>query len=137
MMSNSKLVRELVDDQAVEPVRRIVDRQHHALAERLGERADAFLRRAGNDVLLLELAVRLEEDERHLERQVVLQVGADLLVRALRVAGDALEVLLDLRVVVDLEVVGRVDVPLEGVVVDVVLAEVRDERRLRGGDGPA
>ena len=94
--------------------------------------ADAFLRRARDDVLLLELAVRLEEDERHLEREVVLQVGADLLVGALGVAGDPLEVLLDLRVVVDLEVVGRVDVPVEVVVVDQVLAEVRHERRLRG-----
>ena len=47
------------------------------------------------------------------------------------VAGDPLEMLLDIGVVVDLEVVGRVDVPVEVVVVDVVLAEVRDERRLR------
>ena len=44
--------------------------------------------------------------------------------------------LLDLRVVVDLEVVGRVDVPLEVVVVDVVLAEVRHERRLRATATP-
>ena len=65
--------------------------------------------------------------------QVVLQVGADLLVGAFGVAGDPLEVLFELGVVVDLEVVGRVDVPVELVVVDVVLAEVRDERRLRGG----
>ena len=56
--------------------------------DRLGERADAFLRGARVDVLLLELAVRLEEDQRHLERQVVLQVGADLLIRAFGVAGD-------------------------------------------------
>ena len=40
-----EVVRELVDDEAVQPIRRIVDRQQHAIAERLGERADAFLRR--------------------------------------------------------------------------------------------
>ena len=93
-MSNSNWCVSSCDDEAVELVRRIVDRQHHALADRLGERADAFLRRAGVDVLLLELAVRLEQDQLHLERQVVLQVGADLLVGALGVAGDPLEVLL-------------------------------------------
>ena len=65
-----------------------------------------------------------------LEREVVLQVRADLLVGALGVAGDAFEVRLDLRVVVDLEVVGRVDVPLEVVVPDPVLAEIRHVRRL-------
>ena len=77
----------------------------------------------------------LNRIERHLERQVVLQVGADLLVGALGVAGDPLEMLLDLRVVVDLEVIGGVDVPLEVVVVDVVLAEVRHELRLRVNPG--
>ena len=41
------------------------------------------------------------------------------------------EVLFDLRVVVDFEVVRRVDVPLEVVVVDPVLPEVGDKRRLR------
>src|SRR6185369_10225092 len=84
------------------------------------------------DVLLLELAVRLEQNQLNFERQVVLQVGADLLVRAFRVARDAREVLFHLRVVIDLEVVGRVDVPLERVVMDLVLPEVGDERRLCG-----
>ena len=127
-----KLMRELVDDEAVELIGRLVDRHDHPLADRFGERADAFLSRRRVDVLLLELAVRLEQNQLNLERQVVLQVGADLLVRAFRVAGDARQVLFDLRVVVDLEVVRRVDVPLEVVVVDLVLPEVRDERRLRG-----
>ena len=39
--------------------------------------------------------------------------------------------LLEIGVVVDLEMVGRVDVPVEVVVVDPVLAEVGDKRRLR------
>ena len=59
------------------------------------------------------------------------QVGADLLIRALGVARDALEMLLVFGVVVDLEVIGLVDVPVELVVVDLVLAVVRRELRLR------
>ena len=118
-------------DQAIERVRRLVDRQHHAIAVRLGEREHAFGQLARLDVLLLELALRLVEDERDFEGEVVLQIGADLLIRALGVGGDALEVLLDFRVVINLEVVGLIDVPLEIVVPDPVLAEVRHERRLR------
>ena len=123
-----ELVRQFVDDQAVEEIRRLVDRHHHPLSGRLGERQHAFLRGAGRHVLLLEFAVRLEQDQRHLRpgRQVVPQIGADLLVGALGVAGDPLQMLFDLRVVVDLEMVGGVDLPLEVVVVDVVLAEVGD-----------
>ena len=52
------------------------------------------------------------------------QIGADLGIRALGVAGDALQVLLHVGVVEDLEVVGGVDVPLEIVVLDPILAEV-------------
>ena len=122
-----ELVGQLVGDQPVELVRRLVDRQHDALPERLGEGAHAVRHRAGNDVLLLELAVRLEDDEGNEVREVVRQVGADLGVRALGVAGDALEVLLDVGVVEDLEVVGGVDVPLEVVVLDPVLAVVGEE----------
>ena len=57
-----KLMGQLVDDQAVEPIGRLVDRHDHALAHRLGERADAFAR-LPEDVFLLELAVRLEQDQ--------------------------------------------------------------------------
>ncbi len=130
-----ELVRQLVGDEAVELIGWVVDRQQHAMLHRLGERADAFLRVARRHVLLLELAVRLEQDHRHFVGQVVLQVRADLLIRALGVAGDAFEVLLQCRVVVNLEVVGGVDEPLELVVVNVVLAEVRHHLRLRGGGG--
>ena len=123
-------VRQLVRDEPVQSIRWIIDRQQHAVAVRFRERADPLGRNAGRDVLLLELAVRLEQDERNLEGQVVLQVSTDLLVRPLRVAGHPLQMLLDIRVVVDLEVIGRVDVPVEVVVVDVVLAKIRHERRL-------
>ena len=81
-------------------------------------------------------ARRLIEDHRDLEGEVVLQVRADGLVRAFGVAGDPLEMLLDLRVVVDLEMIGGVRVPLEVVELDPVLVEVRHEGRLRaGGNG--
>ena len=118
-------VRQFVRDQAIERVGRLVDRQDHAIAVRLGEGEDAFGQLARLDVLLLELALGLEEDQGNLEREVVLQVRADLLVGTLGIARDAFEMRLDLRVVVDLEVVGRVDVPLEIVVPDLVLAEIR------------
>ncbi len=120
-------------NQAVQPIGWIVDGEEHPPAVGFDEGSDAFLRGAGNDVLLLELAVGLEEDHRHLGREVVVQVRADLLIRAFRVAGDALQMLFELRVVVDLEMIRLVHLPLEGVVVDVVLAVVRDEPCLRGG----
>ena len=77
--------------------------------------------------------LRLEQDERNLEGEVVLQLGADVLVRALGVTRDALEVRLDLGVVVDLEVIGLVGVPVELVVADRVLPVVRDVAGLRLG----
>ena len=65
----------------------------HPVANRFGERAHAFRRGVGRrDVLLFELAVGLEEEKRHLVGEVVLQIGADLLVGALRVAGNPFEV---------------------------------------------
>jgi hypothetical protein len=63
----------------------------------------------------------------------MLQIGADLLVGALGVTRDPFEVLLDLGVVEDLEVVGRIDLPLEVVEPDPVLAEIRDVRSLGEG----
>ncbi len=69
-----KDVRQLMDDQAVEQVRRQIDRQHHAVALAFGKREHAFLRGARRDVLLLELAVRLEDDEGHALVEVVPQV---------------------------------------------------------------
>jgi len=129
-----ELVRELVHHQAVELIGRVVDRHHHALADRLGKGADAFLRRARIHVLLFELAVRLEQDQLHLGalREFVPQIGADLLIRALGVTRDPGQMLFNLRVVVDLEMIRVVDLPVESVIVNIVLPEVRDERCLRG-----
>ena len=100
--------------------------------DRLGERADAFLGGAGNDVLLLEFAAGLEEDQRHLVGEVVLELRADMLVGALGVARHPLEVRLDLGVVVDDEVIGFVRPPLEVVVAHLILAVVRNVGGLRG-----
>ncbi len=128
-----ELVRQLVHDEPVEQIRRFVHGHDDALARRFGERADAFLRGAGNDVLLLELAARLKQDQRHLVGEVVLQLRADVLVGALRIPGHPLEVRLDFRVVVHDEVIRLVRVPGEFVVADLVLAEVRDIRGLGRG----
>ena len=87
----------------------------------------------GIDVLLLELAARLEQDQRNLVREVVLQLGADVLIRAFGIPGHPLEMRLDLRVVVHDEVIGLVRLPVELVVADLVLAEVRDVRGLGRG----
>src|SRR6185312_12948933 len=80
-----------------------------------------------------ELCVRLEEDERNLVGDVVLEVRADLLVRALGIPGNRRQVRLEGGVVVDLEMIGRIHVPVERVVVRIDLAEVGNEGRLRGG----
>ncbi len=132
-----ELVRELVNDQPVEEIRRFVHRHDDARARRLGEGADAFLGGARHDVLLLELAARLEQDQRNLVREVVLQLRADMLIRAFGIPGHPLEMRLDLRVVVHDEVIRLIRVPIELVVADLVLTEVRDiwglgRGRLRG-----
>jgi hypothetical protein len=120
-------VGQLVGDEALQAVRRLVDGQHHAPAHGLREGQHPFGHEVREEVRLLELGVRLVEDERDREVDLVLQVPRDLLVRALRVGDDAPEVLLELRVVVDLEVRALVDAPGEAVVGDLVLAEVGDE----------
>ena len=130
-------MRQLVRDETVQPVRGLIDGKHDPVPPRFRERTDALRASPRDDVLLLELAVRLEDDERHERRQVMPQIGADLLIGALGIARHALEMLLQVRVVIDLEVVGRVDVPVELVVLDPVLAVVRNERALcahLGGD---
>ena len=123
---------QLVHDQAVEQVVRLVHRHDDALTDRLGKRADTFLGGARHDVLLLEFAAGLEEDQRHLVGEVVFELRADMLVGALGVASHPLEVGLDFGVVVDDEVIGFVRPPLEPVVSHLVLAVVRDVGGLRG-----
>ena len=126
-------VRQLVGDEPVELVGRLVDRQHHPVAFRFREGEHALRHLHARDVVRLELALGLEEHQRDAIRQVVLQLGADELVGALGELGDPLQMRLDLRVEVDVEVVGLVDVPLELLVPDAVLAVIRKVWRLGGG----
>src|SRR5207245_2003247 len=87
---------------------------------------------ASEEVRLLELRVRLVEDDRDRGADLVLQRGGDLLVGALGVGHHACQVLFELGVVVDLEVRALVDAPGEGVVGYLVLPVVGDELRLAG-----
>jgi hypothetical protein len=124
-------VRQLVGDEAIQRVGRLIDGQHHPIAVRLGEGKHAFRQLTGFDVLLLKFALGFVENQGDFEREVMLEVRADLLICAFRVARDPFEVLLDVGVVIDFEMIGRVDVPLEVVVADPVLAVVRHVARLR------
>ena len=54
---------------------------------------------------LLELAGGVKEDDRHSEREIVFQVGADLLVCTLRLLPDALGVKVQVGLVVDFKVI--------------------------------
>jgi hypothetical protein len=126
-------VGQLVGDEALQLVRRQVDGQDHAAADRLGEGQHSFGHEVGEEVRLLELGVRLVEDERDREVDLVLEVPRDLLIRALGVGHDAAQVLLELGVVVDLEVRALVDAPGEAVVRDLVLPEVGNELGAGGG----
>ena len=132
-----ELVRQLVGNQPIQQVGRLIDRQQDPHTERLGECGDPVGDGSRADVLLFELAVGLEDDHLDSVGQVVRQIGADLSVGALGVARDPRQVLFQLGVVVDLEVVRLVDVPIEVVILHQVLPIVRVElvalgRRLGG-----
>jgi hypothetical protein len=121
-------VRQLVRDELQQLVVRHVDRQHHPVAGRLGERADALGDEVEHDVRLLERRVRGVEDQRDLLRDLVVEFLREIEVRRLRAVDHALQLIALLVIEVNVEVRGVVDVPLEGVVDDLVLAE-----RVRGG----
>ena len=89
-MSNSKMWVSSWRDEPVELIGGFVNRQHHPIALRLGKREDAFGDLPRDDVLLLELAMRLEDDQGDPVGQVVCEIGADLVVGTLGVAGHPL-----------------------------------------------
>ena len=122
----------LVLDEPHQAVGRLVDGQHQAAAERLREGEHALGDEARVEVRLLELRVGLVEDRGDGVVELVLQARRELLVGALQVGDEPRQVLLELRVVVDLEVRALVDPPGEVVVLDLVLPVVGDELRLRG-----
>ena len=121
-------VGELVEDQLVQLGVGEVHRQHHAEAHVGGEGAHRLGDEAELDVVLLELGVRLVEDQRRRALDLVVQPPRQLVVGALGEGHHALQQRLLLRVVVHVEVRRVVDLPLEGLVLDLVLAELR-----RGG----
>ncbi len=130
---------QLVPDQRIELVRRHVDRQDHAVGDRLGEGGDELGDEAEGDVGLLELDVRPVVDEADAERDLVIEDLREARVLALGVGDDLLEMVLRLRVVVDVEVGRLVDLPVERLVGDLVLPEPeqgcrRDQRQDESGE---
>jgi len=105
-----------------------VDREDHPVAGRLGERADALGDEVQVDVGLLERRVRGVVEQRDLLRDLEVQLARVVVVRALGHVHDALQRALLLVVEVHVKVRGVVDVPMEPVVDDLVLAE-RERRR--------
>ncbi len=128
-------------DQLGEQVRRIIDRKHQPVLGGLGERGHALGQEIGQHVRLLKLGVGLVEDDRHPLRELMVHLPREHLVGRLRKRHHLVEVLLLLRVVVDVEVRRRVLPEVERLVLDLVLAELGrigrvDELRLhRRGPG--
>jgi hypothetical protein len=127
-------VRQLVADQRVLLVGWQVHGQDHAVLDRLGEGADELGDEVEGHVRLLELDVRLVVDERDAELDLVVQDLRQPHVLALGVAHHLLQQGLLLGVVVDVEVRRPVDVPVEPLVGDLVLAEGERGRGDRRGD---
>ena len=129
-------VRQLVLDQRLQLLVGHVDRKDHPVPGRLGEGADALGDEVELDVVLLELGVRRVVDDRDALRNLVVQPARQLVVGRLGHRHDFLERVLFARVVVDVEVRRRVDVPVELVVDDLVLAggprRGRDHEESRG-----
>ncbi len=130
-------VRQLVRDELLELLVREVDREDHAVARREREGAETFRKEPLQGIGLFELRVRRVVDEVDRLRDLEVELARYFVVGAFGVGGDLLEGDLLALVVVD-EKVGRpVVLPLERVVDDLVLAEVRVVRveDLGGGGG--
>ena len=117
-------------DELIELVVAHVDRQHHPVSGRLRERSHTLGDEVQIDVGLLERRVRRVEDERDLLRDLVVELLRQVHVRALGVVDDALQRPALLVVEVKVEMCRVIDVPVELVVDDLVLAE----RKCRDGD---
>ena len=121
---------QLVNDELLELVRRLIDGQHHPIPHRFGEREDAFRNFAREEVGLRELGEGLIENQRNGKGDLVLELVRHPLVSALCIAHYPAQVLFELRVVIHLEVRRTVHVPGMVVVLDLVLAVVGPELRL-------
>ena len=104
--------------------------------KRLGHTAGALAKVAG-DVVLPEVGARGEEENRLLLAELVAEDAREARVVALGHARTFHRGLALTRIVVNEEVLGLDDLPVEGLVLDLVLTEVllggrsRDERRTR------
>ena len=123
-------MRQLVPDQGVQFVRRAVDRQNHPVLDRVGEGGDELGDEPEADVGLLELDMRLVVDDGDADTNLVLEDLGDPQVLALQVGDHLLEQDRFLDVIVNVEVRRLVDVPVDTLVVNLVLAEAPG----RGGD---
>ena len=101
------------------------------LRGRLRERADAFGDEVQIDVRLLERRMRGVIDDRDLLRDLEIELAREVVVRALGHVDDLLQRRLFFIVEIDVEMRGVVDVPMELVVDDLVLAERIRARRER------
>ena len=126
-----ELVRHFVREHVLEPAEVAGEGHEHAMTQRLGHTAGALAQIAG-DVVLSEVGARGEEEDRLLLAELVPQNARKPSVVALGHArafhrGNALG-----GVVVDEEVLGLDDLPVEVLVLDLVLAEVLLACRPRG-----
>ena len=116
-------VGKLVGDELVESIRRLIHREDDPVLHGLGEGGDELGDEGEDDVGLLEFAVGLVENHWNSKLDLVVEGLLELDVGALRVGDDLLQLRLLLGVVIDVEVGRLVDVPVEPVVGDLVLAE--------------
>ena len=86
---------------------------YHAEAQRLGKASDAGRQKVGEDIGLLELVVRLIDDDRRPVRKVVVQNLADVIVALFEVLDRLHGQILEFRLKVKLYVLAFEDFPLE------------------------
>ena len=123
---------QLVPDDVAKIPHRTVVWNDDAPFEKLEETADAFRDKVGRRVRLLEVKVRAVKNERDAIEDVMIEL---LLEHAITLFGKvctALREILHLRIIIDVEVFGLEDMPIEISILDFIAAEGEE---LRGGGG--
>ena len=113
-------VGQFVDEDIAELVEVTRKGDDHAEAQRLGKASDARRQKVGKDIGLLELVVRLIDDDRRPVRKVVVQDLADVIVALFEVLDCPHGQILEFRLKVKLYVLAFEDLPLEVAVADFV-----------------
>ena len=113
-------VSQLVDEDIAELVEIAGKGDDHAEAQRLGKAGDAGRQKVGKDIGLLELVVRLIDDDRRPVRKVVVQNLADVIVPFFEVLDGPHGQILEFRLKVKLYVLAFEDLPLEVSIADFV-----------------